>query len=224
MSITLKNVQLKNVTISPYVPPPVLNYGWTYDDIVSPLGLVTIYDDGTHLTFAPYPGLDGNSAMIRSKQPITGKKYCEFAVTAQATNSYFAFGVTTQVPQQFYNPGASAVYTGSAGCSLSYQGVWINGTATSTQDRYHMDTGQRIGFAIDVDAQKVWMSKDGTWVDGQPSSGTGESFTVPFAGPYYFGNMHYTCLQPGDKTCYIYPSAAEQLYAAPSGFTPYSPA
>ena len=224
--VVLRNISGSNVTISswtapsPPPPPPVQDYYWTATDGYTVNA--TLYDDGHYLTFSPNPGDIGNAIFVRSKEIIVGKRYCEFEVTVAATNAYVSFGVTKQVVDVFYNAGSGNIMTGSNGCGLAQQGTYNNGSATSSDPKYNFGVGDRIGIALDATTKNMWISKNGTWLDGDPNTLTSPTMTVAVAGDLYFYNSHYTCFSPGTKTCYIYPSAAQQTYAAPTGFVPYA--
>lgn len=216
----LSNVSIKNISISAITTPPASDYYWTATDgyIVN----ATLYDSGHYLIFSPNPINTGDSIYVRSKTIITDRRYCEFEVTAAATNSYVAFGVSQLVPTSFYNPGTAAIYTGSGQCGLNSQGIYNNGSSMSGAGKYAFAVGDRIGIAFDADTNNMWISKNGAWLDGDPATLSSPTMTVTVPGNLYFYNAHYTCLQPGSKTCYIYPNAAQQSYPAPYGFMPYA--
>ena len=222
--VTLSGVSLNGLTIGPAPapppPPPAENYYWTATDGYTTNA--TLYDNGHYLIYSPFPGDVGNSIYVRSKAIIVGQRYCEFEVTAAATNAYAAFGVTQQIVDVFYNPGSGNIMTGNNGCGLAQQGTYNNGTATSSNSKYNFGAGDRIGIAFDATTKNMWISKNGTWLDGDPNTLSSPSMTVAVAGDMYFFHSQYTCTVPGTKTVYIYPDAAQQTYAAPTGFVPYA--
>lgn len=77
-------------------------------------------------------------------------------------------------------------------------------------------TGDVIGIAIDFGAGQLWLSKNGAWISGDPSTGTSPSFTgvIGTLFPAVSVRNNTTLGQWTGRF-----SAAQQTYAAPSGFT-----
>ena len=111
--------------------------------------------------------------------PTTGKWYWEIH-NEGATLTYPYLGITDQRYTN-YNATAGSYYniawnrTGTVATLSGYMGTITAENATSwTNDDIIM-------FALDVDARKLWIGKNGTWNDsGDPAAGTGEnaSWTV----------------------------------------------
>ena len=114
--------------------------------------------------------------------PTTGKWYWEIHAEG-STLTYPYFGITDQrqiltnsTKGSFYSvawlrTGSSAAMTGTN----TYMGTITKENATSWTNN------DIIMFALDVDARKLWIGKNGTWNDsGDPAAGTGEnaSWTV----------------------------------------------
>ena len=181
---------------------------------------------------ASLPG-DGATLRARTAVPITAQVYCEFEVVFQTNDSnYHAFGIYRT---SIGNPGilgtgnvqvfSRAPNYSSGGCGLGLDGLSINGTAT-TNSAYAFIPGDRIGLAIDGATGKGWVRKNGgAWIGGgNPTTGTSPSFTFTPAADWVFSHVNYTCGAAGTQVnARIYPSAATQLTAAPSGFLPYAP-
>ena len=114
--------------------------------------------------------------------PTTGKWYWEIHAEG-STLTYPYFGITDQrqvltnsTKGSFYSVawrrgGGSVAMTGTS----TYMGTITKENATSWTNN------DIIMFALDVDARKLWIGKNGTWNDsGDPAAGTGEnaSWTV----------------------------------------------
>ncbi len=165
--------------------------------------------------------------------PITAgaKVYCEFQVVQWPSgNPYGAFGISnTTLPMggSFYNPGFWGSYSGNGGCGLPKaaspvaNGVDQAGAAAT----YAFTSVHRIGIAVDMTAGKLWIRKDGTWLAGDPVAGTGAPVTfTPGSDTWRFRAAVYNCLvSTGVWHMDLFPNAATQLYAAPTGFTPFQP-
>lgn len=117
----------------------------------------------------------------------TGKVYLEFSGSLTAfigvlANSGFSSGFPTTA-EPF---GTAGYYCIS---NINYRGrspgTITNGTAAA-DGTYNWNwsvgpTLDRIGMAIDWAAKKVWFSKNGTWLSGDPTAGTSPTFTLPDA-------------------------------------------
>jgi hypothetical protein len=153
------------------------------------------------LTHGTYPTLkEGNLSIATAYSadlcgvtstwyPTTGKWYWEIHAEG-STLTYPYFGITDQRYTN-YSATAGSYYniawnrTGSAVSLSGYMGTITKENATSwTNDDIIM-------FALDVDARKLWIGKNGTWNDsGDPAAGTGEnaSWTVDTAvSPLWMG-------------------------------------
>lgn len=216
----------------PPPPPPDPNYRW---NPLSPItsSITPVFSDTNSLfevSASPGPGTNFGT---RSGTAISGKVYCEFELMTQTNdNNFHGFGivdgsVTTISPYGTltYNIYSRAP-TSFPACGFAYaHAANINGTdyAVPSFAAYSFGIGDRIGIAIDMTAMKIWFSKNGAWITGDPAAGTGETASV-VAGTYYFAFLNYTCnvFTPIDISAKIYPAASTQLYSAPSGFSPYA--
>jgi hypothetical protein len=163
-------------------------------------------------------------AFCRTGTAISGKTYCEFAMISEPANLTRGFGVTVDPPDVFYNKGGN-IFKGNGGCGLPASG-FANGGSVTSNAGYTFATGDRIGIAFDPATRKVWFRKNGTWISGDPAAGTGETLTLASGSTFYFVHSCYTCsltVPTSTIVATIYPSAALQLSAAPSGFSAYMP-
>jgi hypothetical protein len=122
----------------------------------------------------------GSSSIGVSK----GKWYVEAKAGALASSNVMNIGVT-------YNPSETArtnndnkenyeyTYNGSNGYKSN------NSTDTAYGSSY--TTGDIIGIALDLDNNKIWWSKNGTFQNsGDPVAGTGQAFTLTSGETYFF--------------------------------------
>lgn len=141
----------------------------------------------------------------------TGKRYFEIRVDATGDSVYGQVGVL----------GASASLTGAVGDSAVGWAYY-----QETGEKYHSGvaasygsawtTGTVIGCAVDLDAGKIWWSKNGVWIaSGNPATGAKPAFTG-LSGTLFPATSIYA--SNGDTVTARF-SAADQTYAAPSGFS-----
>ena len=80
-------------------------------------------------------------------------------------------------------------------------------------------TGDIIGVAVDLDAHKIWWSKNGTWIS--TAAGTANPVTGAYPG---YSNLYSAAMYPAG-TVYLTTDqiigrfkASDQTYSVPSGF------
>jgi hypothetical protein len=113
--------------------------------------------------------------------PSTGKWYFEAELTAGTNPSYVIFGIQR-------SSGSLGSYSGGVAIPDGYGylgfGTKMDGSSGSSYGD-SFTTNDVIGVAYDLDAGKVWFSKNGTWQNsGDPAAGTGEAFSSITAGGY----------------------------------------
>jgi len=138
----------------------------------------------------------------------TGKIYFETEWKTSVNNYSAVSGIcNSSLDPTAYHPIASVnvVNWKSSETLLRIQGSNVSlGTSWNS-------TNTIIGFAVDIDNKLIWTMKDGVWLYGDPSAGTGgESFTL---GPpiYIFGIVYWS----GD---YLYHYFENWNYTPPTGF------
>jgi len=143
---------------------------------------VTFSVDNDTLTWSPTAA--STSVYVATGTGIsTGKVYCEFACTANTGNMPLGFGVQSTAIDQFYQPNGASIFAGAGGCGLGTQGLYLGATLVSADAGYSFTVGDRIGIAFDADTQDVWFSKNGTWISGDPATGTSPSTTLTNPDP-----------------------------------------
>jgi hypothetical protein len=130
----------------------------------SSTGTVTLTEGMCHLNEATHAVVCATMAVT------TGKFYWELKING---DDYF-FGVLADAPggnaSHSYNDNTSyGIYVHHSGGQFLTAGSW---TSQST----YTGTGTYM-IAVDVDNQKMWFGKDGTWT-GDPAAGSGNSITL----------------------------------------------
>ena len=108
-------------------------------------------------------------------------------------------------------------YIGSSANSYCYQGnygrKYFDGNGVSYGDTY--TEGDIIGIALDLDARKIWWSKNGVWqAGGNPATGTGEAYSGIAAGPWF---PMISMRRYNDQMTARF-SLSDQSYSPPDGF------
>ena len=109
---------------------------------------------------------------------------------------------------------AGLITNGTASANSSY--AWNWGTPVNVGT----NTYDMIGVAVDFATGKVWFSKAGTWISGDPAAGTSPTFTLPDANfTPVIGAYPDTGVTP---TALICPRAGTTVSLPPTGFTWYA--
>ena len=136
-------------------------------------------DKATQVTLADgnlQYGLSSNSyTAVRSTFGVSsGKWYWEMStVSGMGLNTCYV-GITTNASnlQVSAPPTDGTTYT-----YISYTGNKAYTSSTSYGDTWNTN-GRVIGVALDLDAGKIWWSRDGVWqASGDPAAGTNEAFS-----------------------------------------------
>ena len=140
----------------------------------------------------------------------SGKWYFEFTPTSITSNPLIGI---TAVPATDRYPGYSAFSYGyyaadgnkyNSNSASSYGNSWV--------------ANDVIGVAFDLDAGKLWFSKNGTWqASGNPSTGTNAAFTSITAG-VYFPAIHKDSNGASTFSGVFNFGQRAFAYTAPSGF------
>lgn len=109
------------------------------------------------------PGLSGGAVRATLSRGA-GKVYLEVLVNASVNAT---MGIGTAGAFIGDAPGAGVGSVGwSANGAVRQAGVSVGPYATYAN-------GDRLGFAFDLTANKLWMAKNNTWQSGDPNSGAG---------------------------------------------------
>jgi hypothetical protein len=146
----------------------------------------------------------------------SGKWYFEGTVTSTSATGNWAFGLTNDLnASTTVSPWIAAtgwvLFTGSGGANLTKANNNVQTNIYSAAS----SIGAVIGMAFDVDAGKIWFSRNGTYLEGSPSAGTGASFTnlTGPAQPFVWG---YDTSDQGSINFGQQPFT----YTPPTGFLP----
>jgi len=80
----------------------------------------------------------------------------------------------------------------------------------------------RLGFALDASTQRFWISRDGVWLKGNPSTGT-DGMVLPELVEHHLWHPAAARLcGAGSATVKIYLGAQDYRYDPPQGFAPFT--
>ena len=154
-------------------------------------------------------GADAGGAFGTAKVN-SGKWYWEATIVAvSGTYPFIGFAVNTSGTQ--YQGGARVNTSGTLAIVSPESFITLNGSPSGTS----FTTNDVLQFALDMDNGKMWIGKNGTWMNsGVPASGTGNVFSISdrtqFVSPYIFSyNSSQVAYNFGQRAF---------AYTAPSGF------
>jgi hypothetical protein len=203
--------------LNPFRFLPVVDQQYTW--AVTGGSNVSLSNDNQRFTW--FGTGSGTAAFVRTSVPITQPTYAEFLYTA-LPGGPSSVGITRESPFTiFYNTGNSAMFSGG-GCGLVDGGFYNDETVTANT-AYKFQAGDIIGVAFNPTTRQLWFSKNGTWLSGNPSAGTGETMIVPAGHTWYFYASQYTCNITGTYSVDIFPELYSFTYPIPSDFFPYQP-
>ena len=150
--------------------------------------------------------------------PTTGKYYAEFTLNAapQLTNQYPAIGI---IGIDLNITGGNNLNDASFFGYLPSGNKLSGGSSSSYGDTY--TNGDIIGIALDLDNQKIYFSKNGTYQNsGDPAAGSNAAFTNLVAGTQY----RFCVSHAGSSATDVTMNAGQSAFntAAPSGYSPMS--
>ncbi|NBW21054.1 MAG: hypothetical protein EBR82_75135, partial [Caulobacteraceae bacterium] len=166
--------------------------------------------------------LNGNLQITRSSAAYalargtfgltSGKWYWEYTCVTDANEGV---GVCTAA-----HP-TSGTYLGQTADGWAYYSAGLTSNGRKYNNGFSTygaawGNGDVIGVAVDVDAQKIWFSKNGTWQDsGNPATGANAAYTnLPAGGPVFPATTQYA----STTDCHINFGQRAFAYTAPSGF------
>jgi hypothetical protein len=128
------------------------------------------------------------SSGISSLAMTQGKWYAEF----HATSISFSYVGLAQEKYSFFNGTNLSAGIGYANSGLIYVNDTDTNVTGSTTSYASYTTGDVLGVAYDADSGKVYIHKNGTWLNsGNPVSGTGQIATVTPSRNWRFGASTY---------------------------------
>ena len=112
----------------------------------------------------------------------SGKWYWEVTTNWDTGQASFSAGVSkdTVLPSTYAGQSADSYVVGVGGQST----IFTYNNATQTSYTATPATPVVLQIALDLDNNKVWFGVNNTWVTGNPSAGTGQTYTIANAGTY----------------------------------------
>lgn len=164
----------------------------------------------------------GASGNVRLTQSRTGKRFCQFTVTAlPAAGMFIGVGASTNNWTGFGNtPGSGA----NAGSDLAHDGSSRTNGSTTSSVTPAWATGDIISMAFDTVAGKVWYGRTAsggstiTW-NGDPAAGTG-GFS-PTGMDVWFGWAALQITLTAQRVVTFNGGASAFVGTIPSGFVGY---
>ena len=146
-------------------------------------------------------GSGGYAANTSTLGMVSGKWYCEIKAV-QIYNGYAQFGIKGKPATAANDKGGTGtdgyIYTASGGNKVNNNTATSYGTAWNNNDI--------IGIAVDLDNNKLYFSRNGTWQNsGDPTSGstgTGAAFTITSASSTPLG-AYFPSLSNYDGSGYV---------------------
>lgn len=202
------------------------NYDFDFATDVS--AIQSLSNSNTRVAWAPLA--TNRVAGILTGIPLTGKKYCEFALVQFPVGGarYVGFGVgllTASGPASPVSNSSANILRGSGTCGFGTVGFNNSGVYVANAGAAIVE-GDRIGVAFDTTTRKMWVSINGVYVTGDPVAGTGEAATAPTPGAgtlRFYAGFNSCTDASGTYTADIFAKASQQTYAPPTGFTAYNP-
>lgn len=189
--------------------------------------------------FVPDPTGIGAGTILRQGSVIsnlpqsTGKRYFEQIITGITTlpiygtsPTQFSYGL---IRQDFWITGNNALggtgtwMIGVVGSGNIPTGQYVGddgaGSITTISPLVVLQPTDVIGFAVDIDARNIWVSINGAWVTGDPSTNTSPVGTNMPVGPY---NPCFAA-QRGLTGSTLRSIPSQFTYPIPTGFAPWAP-
>jgi hypothetical protein len=155
----------------------------------------------------------GSTAVAYSTIAVSsGKWYFETTMNGAGSGVNWECGVATTTTANNIRPGTTATGWGlvTSSTTIIYK---QNSNSLTSIFSGTLSTGDVIGVAFDLDNGRIWFARNGTWLEGSPSAGTGASYTnLSGTVSAFFG---------GDGTAVNGAAnfgARSFAYTAPSGF------
>lgn len=112
----------------------------------------------------------GNALCRATVSRAAGKFYFEVLLAAQPTTNSNAVGICSSSPgvDTFFGADAS-------GYGYVDQGALYHAGSSTGATTYGV--GDYVGVALDLDNAKIWFSKNGTYLSGDPAAGTSPTYS-----------------------------------------------
>ena len=199
-----------NVVVS---DSPVSNYATLNPLFGNTGGTIT----GGNLTLTHTGGANAKNALgVSSIAMSSGKWYGE--VTSITANQASRFGIFSTANTSLLTSANPYIGTAVDGYSAFAGGGTFkeNNNITTAITNFggsQPAAGDVYMVALDLDNNKVWFGRNGSWANnGNPATGTAETFSIPSGQSYYFACNNYTDQQVANF------GQRPFAYTAPTGF------
>lgn len=212
----MKSIQLHKVGPDEWdvfgdLGPPIAS------EFIQAYGTASISPSNPAVANSDGPGTFSNSGGAYASGKNTGRLYFEFlSSTISNANDDTVLGLIQDFYFTSYDPLDDDLPTGVwQGAQLYSNRVLRSDGSLITSSFPTFSPSSVIGFAVDIDAGRYWISVNGTWYTGNPATNTGGgSFTV-YAGQFLhpFAQFYAASLAAQIKTI-----AAEFEFGPPATF------
>jgi len=162
-------------------------------------------------TNAAGDGVKSTAGAWRSARAVvgqsTGKRYFEMKFVSGSGYIYAGVANSTPGVDSYFGADANGWTFGTHPTvkNIMHSGITSTGLGGSS-------SGTVFGYAVDLDADKMWVAYGNTWVDGDPSAGTGETWD-DLSGTLYPVTSAYTA-----HSVEMVFQSADWTYTPPTGF------
>tara|TARA_R110002167_G_scaffold35759_1_gene114033 strand:+ start:147 stop:1631 length:1485 start_codon:yes stop_codon:yes gene_type:complete len=190
------NWSLNNISAVDQSPDTPTNSYGTWNALFSATGANDGYPGGLKVTQGgtEAAGISGWDTALSTIAVSQGKWYAEFYITGSGTPVYTMIGAAKaeRFDLVIKTGGVYVGHSGSSGYSVSLYGQ--NGATYPAEDdggtANRFDAGDIISVALDMDNQKIYWARDGSWLlSDNPASNNG--YAIPWTGDTYFGVSQY---------------------------------
>jgi hypothetical protein len=158
-----------------------------------------------------YTGIVGDATRAATIGVSSGKWYAEFNVNS-------ALGATVTMGIAVYDQNAAGTSNASQSRGYFYTGQkYSNGSLAAYGNSF--TNGDIIGVALDLDAGKVWFSKNGVFqASGDPVAGTNAAYTDLGTTSTWFVSVQSGGSAGSSASAFLNAGQRAFAYTAPSGF------
>jgi hypothetical protein len=162
-----------------------------------------------NLNVAGASGVDAGGAFATAK--VNSEKWYWEALILGTASTYPFLGFAVNTTGAEFQGGARIGTAGTPAIVSPESFITLNGSPSGTS----FTTNDVLQFALDMDNGKMWIGKNGTWMNsGVPASGTGNMFSISdtsqYVSPYIFSyDTSSVAFNFGQRAFF---------YTAPSGF------
>jgi hypothetical protein len=151
----------------------------------------------------------------------TGKYYIEFTQDVYVTKSLEVGLVKSTFDMGMPTSNYIGYTADGYGVDVDWAGnlFALNSLTSSTIGTGLTSNGDKVGIAVDFDAGKWWVRRNGTWTNGDPAAGTGGVIAFPFTP----NTTLYAAIALNGTVAQVTTNFGDSAFAhtIPSGFSPW---